>query len=235
LSPLERDAIVGRVRKSGSRTRRKPGISRIIEVAVAATALLSQIAVSGIAVSAQKLAPGSQVVVRSYNMAGVPPRQLSSALETARAILGGAAIDLVWHECGPCDEAPGPRELIVRMVEAPPQAEPESLGYSLIDVKQQTGSLATIFASRVESLAASARFDPGVLLGRTIAHELAHLLIGTTEHSTHGLMRSHWAAPELERDRRRDWVLSREEGARMRQGLIAREAAALTVATSARP
>jgi hypothetical protein len=124
LSPLERDAIVGRVRKSGSRTRRKPGISRIIEVAVAATALLSQIAVS-----AQKLAPGSQVVVRSYNMAGVPPRQLSSALETARAILGGAAIDLVWHECGPCDEAPGPRELIVRMVEAPPQAEPESLGY----------------------------------------------------------------------------------------------------------
>jgi hypothetical protein len=215
--------------------RRVPRPSRIIEIAVAGTAVLCQIAMSGITVSGEKLAPSSRVVVRTYNRLGVPPRELSSALQTARAILSGAAIDLVWRECGPCDEVPGPRELIVRMVEAPPQAEPESLGYSLIDVKQQNGSLATIFASRVESLAASVRFDPGVLLGRTIAHELAHLLIGTTDHSIHGLMRAHWDARELECDRPRDWVLSRDEAARMRRGLIARAAATWTVATSARP
>ena len=118
---------------------------------------------------------------------------------------------------------------------APAQAEPESLGYSLVDVRYRAGSLATIFADRVESMATAAAFDPGVLLGRTIAHELAHLLIGTTEHSVHGLMRARWDARELERDRQRDWVLSRDEAARMRRGLTARAAATWTVATSARP
>jgi hypothetical protein len=221
---------VGRVQKSCVAARRVPGLSRVVAVAVAGTAVLCQIAVSG-----RTLAPGSQVVVRIYNRLGVPARELSSALETARAILSGAAIELVWRECGPCDEVPGPRELIVRIVDAPPQAEPESLGYSLVDIRQRSGSLATIFASRVESMAASARFDPGVLLGRTIAHELAHLLIGTTEHSIHGLMRAHWDTRELERDRQRDWVLSRDEAARMRRGLTARAAATWTVATSARP
>ena len=163
-----------------------------------------------------------QVVVRAYNHFGVAPRELATALETARAILARAAIDVRWRECGQCEEAPGPRELIVRIMAAPAQAEPESLGYSLVDLQQRNGTLATIFANRVESLATAAAFDPGVLLGRTIAHELAHLLIGTTEHSTSGLMRAHWDAFELEHDRPQDWVLSRGEGTRMRRGLVAR-------------
>jgi hypothetical protein len=163
--------------------------------------------------------PAPQVVVRTYNKLGVAPRELATALETARAILNGAAIDLVWRECGPCDDRPGPRELIVRIVAASAQAEPESLGYSLVDVRQRSGTLATIFADRVESMATAADFDPGVLLGRTIAHELAHLLIGTTEHATHGLMRARWDTRQLERDLPRDWLLSPDEGKRMRRGL----------------
>ena len=192
-------------------------ISRVVAVVIAGTVtvtLLSQ------TLAAAPLA--DQVVVRSYNKLGVAPRELAGALETARAILSGASIDLVWRECGPCDDRPGPRELIVRIVPAPAQAVPESLGYSLVDVRQRSGSLATIFGDRVESMAAAAGFDPGVLLGRTIAHELAHLLIGTTEHSTHGLMRARWTARELETDLKPDWVLSRAEGRRMRRGLVAR-------------
>jgi hypothetical protein len=163
-----------------------------------------------------------QVVVRTYNKFGVAPRELATALETARAVLSGAAIDLVWRECDPCDDALGPRELIVRMVAAPAQAEPGSLGYSVVVVQERSGTVATIFANRVESIATAADFDPGVLLGRTIAHELAHLLIGTTEHSAHGLMRAQWDRREIERDLQRDWVLSRDEGTRMRRGLVAR-------------
>ncbi len=112
--------------------------------------------------------------------------------------------------------------MIVRIVAAPPQAKPGSLGYSLVDLQQRSGNLATILANRVESMATAANFDPGVLLGRAIAHELAHLLIGTTEHSPHGLMRAHWDLRDLERDLQRDWVLSRDEGTRMRRGLVAR-------------
>jgi hypothetical protein len=192
-------------------------MSRVVAVVIAGT-------VAGTLLSPALVAAplADRVVVRTYNRFGVAPRELAAALETARAILGGAGIDVVWRECGPCDEAPGPRELIVRIMAAPAQAQPESLGYSLVDVQQRNGTLATIFANRVESLATAAAFDPGVLLGRTIAHELAHLLIGTTEHSTHGLMRAHWDAFELERDLPRDWVLSRDDGTRMRRGLVAR-------------
>jgi hypothetical protein len=192
-------------------------MSRVVAVVIAGTVagrLLSP------ALVAAPLA--DQVVVRTYNRFGVAPRELTTALETARAILRGASIDLVWRECGPCNEPPGPRELIVRIVAAPAQAEPGSLGNSLVDVQRRGGSLATIFADRVESLATTAAFDPGVLLGRTIAHELVHLLIGTTEHSARGLMRARWDARELERDLQRDWVLSRDEGTRMRRGLVAR-------------
>jgi hypothetical protein len=163
-----------------------------------------------------------QVVVRTYDTAGVAPREVAAALETAHAILSGVAIDLVWRECGRCDETPGPRELIVRIAAAPARAEPMTLGYSLVDVEERSGSLATIFADRVESIASAAQFDPGVLLGRSIAHELGHLLMGTTEHSAHGLMRARWDPREVERNLQRDWVLSPGEGTRMRRGLEAR-------------
>jgi hypothetical protein len=192
-------------------------MSRVVAVVIAGT-------VAGTLLSPALVAAplADRVVVRTYNRFGVAPRELAAALETARAILGGAGIDVVWRECGPCDEAPGPRELIVRIMAAPAQAQPESLGYSLVDVQQRSGTLATILANRVESLATAAAFDSGVLLGRTIAHELAHLLIGTTEHSTHGLMRAHWDALEIERNLPKDWILSRDEGTRMRRGLVAR-------------
>ena len=156
LSARERDAIVARVRHSGRAegTEDVQGRRVVIAGTVAGT-LLSHSLV------AAPRAADPQVIVRAYDMLGVAPRELATALETARAILSGAAIDLVWRECGPCDDRPGPRELIVRIVAAPPQAEPESLGYSLVDVRQQSGSLATIFASRVESMAARGALRSG--------------------------------------------------------------------------
>ena len=48
----------------------------------------------------------------------------------------------------------------------------------------------TIDPRLVGAVAAQAEADPSLVLGRAIAHELGHLLIGTTRHSTHGLMRA---------------------------------------------
>ena len=39
--------------------------------------------------------------------------------------------------------------------------------------------------------------------------------MGTTEHSKQGLMRARWDPREVERNLRRDWVLSRDEGRRL--------------------
>ena len=45
-----------------------------------------------------------------------------------------------------------------------------------------------------------------MLLGRAIAHELGHLLMATSAHSAHGLMRPLWTQSEIRRRARTDWT-----------------------------
>jgi hypothetical protein len=102
---------------------------------------------------------------------------------------------------------------------AAPLTLTRTLGESLIDVSERRGTLATVYGNRIEATAALASSDAGVLLGRTMAHEIGHLLLGTRSHSRRGLMRALWTDDELRRDERRDWTLSHAEGAAMRRRL----------------
>ena len=159
------------------------------------------------------------LAVRVYDNTGVPPGDRASALAAAHAILKDAGIVVTWRED---DNAPAPTEVIVRIVTAPAEALPGALGFSLIDVDRRAGTLATVYADRVTKLAALSGADPGRLLGRAMAHEIGHLLLGTTRHADRGLMRGVWTSVELHRDQAWDWSLSREDVARMRRGLVAR-------------
>jgi hypothetical protein len=94
----------------------------------------------------------------------------------------------------------------------------------MVDVERQAGTLATIYLDRIDSLAGEAKVDSGRLLGRAIAHEVGHLLLGTHDHAHAGLMRARWLTPELQRDWPLDWKLSDPEGARMRWRLFMRAA-----------
>jgi hypothetical protein len=114
-------------------------------------------------------------------------------------------------------------EVIVRIVTSQPELMPGSLGFSLVDVELGSGTLATVFADRVADLARLAGTDAGRLFGRAIAHEIAHLLLGTTRHADSGLMRGTWTTGELRRDRPRDWILMSGDIVRMRRGLAIRE------------
>jgi hypothetical protein len=109
-------------------------------------------------------------------------------------------------------------------VKSGPWGARNSLGFSTIDTRKRAGTLATIFADRVEALAGEARVDSSSLLGRVIAHEIGHLLLGTTRHNRHGLMRALWLTTELRRDAPIDWMFSAEEGASMRRHLMERAA-----------
>jgi hypothetical protein len=73
----------------------------------------------------------------------------------------------------------------------------------MLDTSTHSAVLATIYVERVRWLARSARADVETLLGRTIAHELGHLLLATNAHGSHGLMRAVWSAAEVRGDR--DW------------------------------
>ena len=67
--------------------------------------------------------------------------------------------------------------------------------------------------------------DDGELLGRAMAHEIGHMLIGTSAHARFGLMRAVWASGELRRGMPLDWVFSAKEGAELRRRLDARTSA----------
>ncbi len=93
----------------------------------------------------------------------------------------------------------------------------------MVDLEGQAGTLATIYEDRVESLATEAHVDSGRLLGRAIAHEIGHLLLGTASHARAG------ADASVLADRRtaarlaaRLGVVRVPEGSRMRWRLLVR-------------
>jgi hypothetical protein len=165
-----------------------------------------------------------QLVVRVYDSAGVPPADVERARASVGAILASVGIDPIWRPChaSTCTGPVKPHEVVLRLVRSTRGSARESLGSSLIDVSQHAGSLGTIYADRVRALAAQAGVDEGELLGRAIAHEIGHMLIGTSEHSRVGLMRAVWVTNELRRGQPSDWVFSGREGAELRQRLEAR-------------
>lgn len=134
-----------------------------------------------------------------------------------------AGVAVAWPVC-PCLVPVRSNELVVRITNASSASAPGSLGFSYVDMELKAGTLATVFADRVQTLAAFAGVDEGELLGWVIAHELAHLLIGTRDHESHGLMRGEWRASELARQRPSDWRLSRTDGLRIRQAIKRRTA-----------
>jgi hypothetical protein len=159
------------------------------------------------------------LAVRVYDNTGLPPGDRAAALAAAHATLKNAGIAVTWRGD---DAVPAPGDVIVRIVAASAEASPGSLGFSLIDVERRVGTLATVYADRVAELAARSGADSGLLLGRAMAHEIGHLLLGTTRHADRGLMRGVWTSVEVHRERPWDWSLSREDAARMRRGLVAR-------------
>jgi hypothetical protein len=179
------------------------------------------------------------LVVRIYDTYGVPAEQLTRARMTVDRILEDATVAIAWSQC-PCPAPVGSDELVVRVVAAPPAREPALLGFSYVDVQRQAGTLATVFADRVHALASAARIDEGELLGRAIAHEVSHLLLGTSDHEHRGLMRSEWTTNDLANQRAEAWTLSPDERARIRRAIARRlieslQPAAVTADADAAP
>jgi hypothetical protein len=96
---------------------------------------------------------------------------------------------------------------------------PLVLGEAFIDTRARTGVLATVFPEHVELIAALSETDAALLLGRTIAHELGHLLLGTTAHSVRGLMRAQWTPADVRRHASADWELTTEDATAIRRRL----------------
>jgi hypothetical protein len=107
--------------------------------------------------------------------------------------------------------------------DAPAQTDPavrlRPLGTSILDRGQRTGVLMTLDTSPIRGIAAGASIDFATLLGRAIAHEVGHLLLGSGDHTPIGLMRALWSQDELRGLKPAHWGFSAREEARMRERL----------------
>jgi hypothetical protein len=172
------------------------------------------------------------VTIRTYDAYGVPAPDLQRAIMVASATLSAAGIATDWIDCrreaasDRCRAATNRAEIIVRIGRAPGGPDRgEVLGSAAVDTLARAGSLATLYADRIAAHAAAAGTDPGTLLGRAAAHEIGHLLMGTTGHARRGVMRARWSQADLQQRLAREWRFSAQEAQQMRDGVVRATAA----------
>jgi hypothetical protein len=145
------------------------------------------------------------LTVRLYNTSGIAAPELAAATRTAESILRDTGIDVTFRQCGrqvspadavdACDDRLMPSEVVVRMINAPAfhtTLSPDAYGVAYVVQETNRGWLATVFGDRSDQAAARVGVEPGSLLGRVMAHEVGHLLLGAGYHGDAGLMRAHW-------------------------------------------
>jgi hypothetical protein len=175
-------------------------------------------------------APTATVVIRTYNYAALSPGELAAARSEAERIFMKAGISLDWNECrvprgvegAPCTERllVG-RDLMLRLVERIPVSGERivALGESILDREQRGGVLMTVDLYPVRTVANGASTSWSTVLGRAIAHEIGHLLLGSAGHARLGLMRALWSYDELRGRTPAHWGFSTREAAQMRDTL----------------
>jgi hypothetical protein len=76
--------------------------------------------------------------------------------------------------------------------------------------------LASVYAATVADRSAKSGVPQPTILGRVIAHEIGHLLLGSNSHSAHGLMRASW---DVRWPHPSEWRFSAADAAAMRSRL----------------
>ena len=100
----------------------------------------------------------------------------------------------------------------------PAHALPGALGYAFPAAK--AGAHATILYDRIEPLGQSGVISVSALLGYAMAHEIGHVLLGTTEHSSDGVMKARWGKPEYRRAAGGLLEFTPSQGAAIRERLL---------------
>lgn len=178
--------------------------------------------------------PGWTFCVNVYDLAAVSPGTLANAVKVSRSVLAAARIPTQWHTSAvergedsktsrPSGYAPGTPDrrgcLAVSIVRGvSPDASAEALGFVMANRQSSPG--VTIFYDRLERIemqAVSASASLAQILGYAIAHEIGHVLLGSTRHSDKGIMKGPWTQIEFERMAKGWLAFTTQQSAVMRQ------------------
>ena len=179
-----------------------------------------------------KAGPEQTLSVRLYDQAQVPAAVLHSAMMEAARLFRAAGIRIRWEQppvesledqgtdmtaaaFRQIDERP---YLVIRLMRRTPATVfPGALGYSLPFA--HSGAHVLIFYDRVEALTQRVNTTAYVILGHAMAHELGHVLLGSTVHTHGGLMQARWTPASWRLAAAGLLSFEREEVRRMRVGL----------------
>jgi hypothetical protein len=209
-------------------------LTTIVLALAAATAAAAERSADPAAATSAAGFARARVQVRVYDTTVMPAADQTVALRAAAGVLAAAGIDVTWVMCRrngddsprACELPLDRSELSVRLVRLPGVTSNRGeleLGYSLVDTSVAAGALATVYADRVQWLSAKAGVDGATVLGMAVAHEIGHLLLGTNNHGTTGIMRALWTTKELQRRDTSDWMFSPVESATMLRSLRERQ------------
>jgi hypothetical protein len=218
-------------------------------------ALLSTLAVMTSSLSGKTrsdIVPPHTLSIRLYNQAQAPAAVLRAATAEAGRLFRAVHLSISW-ECpsqespedqgtdmsgAPSRQADNRGYIVVRLVRRTPATVlPRALGFALPFA--HTGAHVSIFYDRVEAVTRGMNAVMYVVLGHAMAHEIAHVLLGSTEHSAGGLMQNSWTSASWRLASQGLLTFRREEMERMHEGFRRFQPAAraapreLTLASSA--
>lgn len=165
--------------------------------------------------------------VRIYNCAKLPSAELRFAEAEAERILRQAGIQPVWANCGATGDCGCAGDVSIRVVSRTRGA----FGQTVLGFAQPAnhGGVATLFYPHAVSIQSYNCFLYQIL-GRTMAHEIAHLLLGPY-HSGVGVMRHDHGIEEWGSSGSAQWFFTPAESSRMRCDVARRMAERKSILT----
>jgi hypothetical protein len=176
------------------------------------------------------------VTIRVYDVYGLSPEIRREAMSIAAEALGRAGVQAIIVDCSarpaatPCKTALGDGELIVRLLRHPPDGA-HVLGEAVVAGDSGASTVATVYTAAIAERSRRTGMPLATIVGRVSAHEIGHLLLGTSVHAAHGLMRSSWDVQRLDRG---DWDFTLDDAATIRRRLQRHEAGGALVARADR-
>jgi hypothetical protein len=152
-----------------------------------------------------EIAPAQTLTIRLYDQAQVPNTVLRLATAEADRLFRAARLRIAWDQpsaesaedrgadmTSPAFRQPDGRSyLVVRLMRRTPATMvPDALGYAL--PFGRTGAHVLIFYDRVEALTQRVNTAAYIILGHALTHEIAHVLLGSSQHAIGGLMQARW-------------------------------------------
>jgi hypothetical protein len=172
----------------------------------------------------------STITLRVYDYANVDRRALLEAEGEATRILADAGIDTRWVDCpirhADVDNYPGclspwqwndyALRLETNTMAASQDKSEDRLGYAVIC--ENRACPANVYYDRVRGLAGGNNAPSQILLGRVMAHEIGHLLLGAN-HARTGIMQGAWSSRQLDMEAAHGMLFTREQSRAMKTRL----------------